>query len=98
MRAPLLRNAICLWALATPLLAQQPILDAEQYRYESQRAWDTAEGEVRGEAVSARLVELNGATGGWEVRVYMRNEARGWKVLIDRDTWTVRWTERIPNP
>ncbi|MBS1785148.1 MAG: PepSY domain-containing protein [Acidobacteria bacterium] len=51
-----------------------------------------------GTAVSAREIPLNGASGGWEVDVRMKDESRGWRCTIDDDTRTVRSKTRIPNP
>lgn len=57
-----------------------------------------AERETGGQAVSARRVHLNGATGGWEVDVHMPKENRGWRCTIDADTHAVYTKDRIPNP
>ncbi len=51
-----------------------------------------------GTAVSAREIPLNGASGGWEVDVHMKDESRGWRCTIDDDTRTVRSKTRIANP
>ncbi|HZU54177.1 MAG TPA: hypothetical protein VFF77_09810 [Holophagaceae bacterium] len=103
MNRPLLRNALwaCLAAtsLSIPLAAQAPCDPAiQQQRYESERAKGVAAVEVGGEAIAARRIDLNGATGGWEVLVRMPSGGHGWKVVVDRDTWTVRSKSQVPNP
>lgn len=57
-----------------------------------------AEQETGGEAVSARKIALNGASGGWEVEVRMPGEDRGWRCVVDADTRMVYTKARIPNP
>jgi len=57
-----------------------------------------AEQETGGNAVSARRIPLNGASGGWEVEVHMPKEDRGWRCIIDADTHGVYTKDRIPNP
>jgi hypothetical protein len=57
-----------------------------------------AEQDTSGIAVSARRVQLNGASGGWEVDVHMPKEERGWRCIIDNDARSVFRKERIPNP
>ena len=57
-----------------------------------------AESETGGQAVDARRIHLNGASGGWEVEVHMPREDRGWRCVIDADTRSVHSKERIPNP
>ena len=57
-----------------------------------------AEQDTNGIAVSARLVHLNGASGGWEVDVHMPKEDRGWRCTVDCDTHQVYTKDRIPNP
>lgn len=57
-----------------------------------------AEHETGGNAVSARRIPLNGASGGWEVEVHMPKEDRGWRCIIDADTHMVHTKDRIPNP
>lgn len=57
-----------------------------------------AERETGGRAVSARRIQLNGASGGWEVEVHMPKEERGWRCVIDADTHLVYTKDRIPNP
>ena len=109
MKPVLMRNAfwLCLAAtsLSVPLAAQQqPHAEtpaehqARQQMYESERAKGIAAVEVGGEAIAARLIDLNGATGGWEVLVRMSTGDKGWRVVVDRDTWTVRDKTQIPNP
>ena len=51
-----------------------------------------------GTPVSAKEIPLNGASGGWEVDVHMKDEPRGWRCTIDDDTRTVRSKTRIENP
>jgi len=63
-----------------------------------QDARHIAEVETAGRAVAARPIELNGATGGWEVLVHMPGKERGWRVIIDRDNGRVRRLESCPNP
>lgn len=104
MNSLMLRNATILCALATspslPLLAQAPPVapGSKAYLYEAERAKGVAAVEVGGEAIAARLVDLNGATGGWEVLVRMSSGDHGWRVMVDRDTWTVRSKTQVPNP
>lgn len=57
-----------------------------------------AEQETGGEAVSARKIPLNGASGGWEVEIRMAGEDRGWRCVVDADTRMVYTKTRIPNP
>lgn len=57
-----------------------------------------AERETGGQAVSARRIPLNGASGGWEVEVHMPNEDRGWRCVIDCDTHMVFTKTHIANP
>ncbi|HJW08069.1 MAG TPA: hypothetical protein VJ483_00445 [Holophagaceae bacterium] len=102
MKAHLLRSALplCLAATSLAVLAQgHPYRDPaiEQQRYESARAKDIAAAEVGGEPLGARLIDLNGATGGWEVLVRVSAEER-WRVIVDRDTWTVRRKEKVEKP
>ena len=54
--------------------------------------------ETGGEAVSAKEVPLNGASGGWEVDVRMPKESQGWRCIIDDDSRMVSTKTRIPNP
>lgn len=107
MNTRLLRNALCLCFAATslpaPLMAQarQETWQEDQARrerYESERAKGVASVEVGGEAIAARRIDLNGATGGWEVVVRMSHGDKGWRVIVDRDTWTVRSKQEIANP
>jgi hypothetical protein len=63
-----------------------------------QDARHIAEVETSGRAVAARPIDLNGATGGWEVLVHMPGQDRGWRVIIDRDNGKVRRRESCPNP
>jgi hypothetical protein len=63
-----------------------------------QDAMHIAEVETQGQAVSARRIDLNGATGGWEVLVRMAGKEHGWRVVIDRDNGKVRRKEPCPNP
>lgn len=67
-------------------------------RPEEDEARSVAEGATGGKAVQLRRIDLNGATGGWEVRVRMENRAKGWRLIIDRDTWRIRDRYEIPNP
>lgn len=68
-----------------------PLVDMKQAK--SIAARDTG-----GTAVSAREIQLNAASGGWEVDVHMPNEKQGWRCVIDDDTRMVRTKTRIPNP
>lgn len=107
MKTLMLRNALLACGIATcvtpSLAARMPLQQAcapgsRQYDYESDRAKGIAAVEVGGEAIAARLVDLNGATGGWEVLVRMSQGTKGWRVMVDRDTWTVRSKEQVANP
>ncbi|MBS1784142.1 MAG: hypothetical protein JST24_01795 [Acidobacteria bacterium] len=98
-----LRNAIFACGIATgavlPAMAQAPFAPGSKaYLYEAERAKGVAAVEVGGEAIAARLIDLNGATGGWEVLVRMSSGNQGWRVIVDRDTWTVRSKAKVPNP
>lgn len=57
-----------------------------------------AERDTGGEAVRARRIPLNGASGGWEVEVRMPGEDRGWRCVIDADTRSVHRKTRIDQP
>ena len=57
-----------------------------------------AERETGGIAISARRIQLNGASGGWEVDVHMPKEDRGGRCIVDCDTRAVHTKDRIPNP
>ena len=57
-----------------------------------------AEKHTGGMAVSARIIPLNGATGGWEVDLHMPKEERGWRCIVDSDSHTVYAKTRIRNP
>lgn len=61
-------------------------------------AMSVAESQTGGQAVSARRIDLNGATGGYEVIVQMPGKEKGWRVVIDIDTRRVKDTYPIPNP
>lgn len=108
MKPILMRNTLraCLAAscLCVPAWSQQAHAEtwqesqARQERYESERAKGVAAVEAGGEAIAARRIDLNGATGGWEVLVRMPQGSKGWRVVVDRDTWTVRSKEQVPNP
>jgi hypothetical protein len=63
-----------------------------------QEARNIAEKATGGLAVSARLVPLNGSTGGWAVDLHMPGEDRGWRCIVDRDSHTIYTRTRIPNP
>ena len=80
---------VCL--LATVPLAARPVKSAAE-------AKAIAEQETHGQAVSARRIDLNGASGGWEVLVHMPGEPRGWCCIVDCDTHTVFRKTRVPNP
>ncbi len=102
MKLSALRNTLCVCALATSPIAasaQTPVAPGSKaYLYEAERAKGVAAVEVGGEAIAARLIDLNGATGGWEVLVRMSSGDTGWRVIVDRDTWTVRTKTQVPNP
>lgn len=57
-----------------------------------------AESATGGQAVSARRIPLNGASGGWEVDLHMPKEDRGWRCIVDNDTHDLHTKTRIPNP
>lgn len=108
MRAKLMQSAIwlCAGAAFFPIhaITTMPGLQGPQQasqerreRYEAKKAKDIAAVEVGGEATAARRIDLNGATGGWEVFVKVQNQTYGWKVIIDRDTWTVREKQKVAN-
>lgn len=97
MQAALL---LCLAATAGPAwcAAPQEHRESDQARlerYEREKAKGIAAVEVGGEAVAARRIDLNGATGGWEVLVKVEGKEVQWKVVIDRDTWTVRRKDKV---
>ncbi len=106
MRTLLLQSAIwlCVGATFCPTHAndcspqpQERVLDERQRaeRYEATKAEGIASVEVGGEATGSRRIDLNGATGGWEVFVKIKGEKFGWRVVIDRDTWTVRSKQKV---
>jgi hypothetical protein len=64
----------------------------------SKQAKAIAEQETGGKATSARRVPLNGASGGWEVKVRMPREGKGWRCIIDADTRMVHTKTRIDQP
>ena len=64
----------------------------------AKEAKEIAERETGGQAVSARRIPLNGASGGWEVDVHMPREDRGWRCVVDDDTHMVFTKTHIPNP
>ena len=80
------------------LLASLALVASQTPCHTRQDAMNIAEIETRGEAVAARRIEMNGATGGWEVMVRMPGQERGWRVFIDRDNGKVRRKEPCPNP
>ena len=87
--------------MATPLglLLLVPAMAAQAGPVSTAReARAIAETETGGLSVSARRVHLNGATGGWEVDLYMPGETRGWRCVVDCDTHMVFSKTRIPNP
>lgn len=60
-----------------------------------------AECDTLGEAVTARRIEQNDGTKGWEVMVHMPGKDKGdkgWRCIIDWDLGKVRLKEAIPNP
>ena len=75
-----------------------PVVVVVEERPEHEQAESVAMSETGGRAVWSRKVDLNGATGGWEVGIHMKGQQEGWKVLVDRDTWKMRSKTRIPNP
>ncbi len=100
MRRPMMQAALllCLAATTSPAWCAAPqehhdSNPGRQERYEREKAMGIAAVEVGGEAVAARRIDLNGATGGWEVLVKAKDEQ--WKVVIDRDTWTVRRKDKV---
>jgi hypothetical protein len=108
MKILLLQSALGLCLSATPGAAQNaptqtpyvdPALEEQrrQERAESTRAQGIAATEVGGEALGARRIDLNGASGGWDVVVRVSDDER-WRVIIDRDTWTVRSKRKIEKP
>ena len=60
-------------------------------------AMAVAEGATGGGAVSARRIDLNAASGGYEVLVRRTRDGRDYRVVIDIDTRRVRNTYAIPN-
>ena len=100
MRRTMMQAALllCLAATAGPAWSAAPqerreTDQARQERYEREKAKGIAAVEVGGEAIAARRIDLNGATGGWEVLVKVKDDQ--WRVIIDRDTWTVRRKDKI---
>jgi len=79
-------------------LAAVSLLASQTPCHTRQDALHVAAVETHGEAVSARRIELNAATGGWEVLVHMEHEDYGWKVIIDRDNGKVRKKTKCTNP
>jgi hypothetical protein len=74
------------------------VIIVQQERPESEDAEAVAMSATGGKSVWSRKIDLNGATGGWEVGIHMKDQDYGWRVIIDRDTWTVRRKEKIANP
>lgn len=85
------------FALAGVLCAAPPVARTRPVRTAAE-ARAIAERETGGVSVSARRVPLNGATGGWEVDLRMPGEERGWRCIVDADTWSVHTRTRIPQP
>jgi hypothetical protein len=83
--------AVLVGLLTAVALQGSPVRTAKE-------AKSIAEQETRGLAVSARKIQLNGATCGWEVVLHMAGEARGWRCVVDCDTRAVFTKTRIPNP
>lgn len=77
--------------LAHPWAWCGPVRTAKEAKLISEQA-------TSGIAVSARRVQLNAASCGWEVEVHMPSESRGWRCIVDCDTRMVRTKDRIPNP
>lgn len=104
IRSKMLQYAVLMLGFAT-LSAQEchqephrdPQVEAEKREQrENQKAKEIAAVEVRGEATAARRVDLNGATGGWEVIVRVDGDKpQLWRVLIDRDTWAIRSKKKL---
>lgn len=57
-----------------------------------------AEGETGGWATRSRRIDLNGASGGFEVWIHMPEQEKGWRIIIDQDTRRIRDKYPIPNP
>jgi hypothetical protein len=57
-----------------------------------------AERDTGGQAVSARRIPLNGASGGWEVDLRTDDPRGGWRCVVDCDTRMVHTKTRIPQP
>ena len=76
---------------------QQQRQEARRQREEERKAMGIAAVEVGGSATGARRIDLNGATGGWEVFVSVQRDKSEWIVVVDRDTWTVRRKTRLKN-
>jgi hypothetical protein len=77
--------------LAHPWVWCGPVRTAKEAKQISEQA-------TNGVAVSARRVQLNAASCGWEVEIRMPSETRGWRCIVDCDTRMVRTKDRIPNP
>lgn len=101
MHSVLLPLALAAWPAATGAPAAVPLqvpVHVDRERDERRKAMGIAAVEVGGEVVAARPIDLNGATGGWEELVHMRDQCHGWRVVIDRDNWRLRSKSRVPNP
>lgn len=97
MQRATLAVAICLLgsgpAPATPMNAPR-----HAHLDEWKEARRVAEGETGGKAVQTRRIDLNGSSGGYEVMIRMEGREKGWRLIIDRDTWRVRHKYAVPNP
>lgn len=91
MQARILLLLISASVLALSSLSASPVRTAKEAKV-------IAEQETHGHAVRAHRIPLNGATCGWEVEVFMPNEDRGWRCIIDCDSRMVFRRDRIPNP
>ena len=89
-RLPISHVALACALLSAPLAAG-PVRSAKE-------AKAIAEQETHGQALGAKKIYLNGATGGWEVLIHMPGESRGWRCIVDCDTHAVFTKTRIPNP
>lgn len=63
----------------------------------AEQAMFVAESETGGTSVSVRQIDLNAASGGYEVMVRMPGNGKAYRVIIDIDTRKVRSTYPIPN-
>ena len=63
----------------------------------AEQAMFVAESVTGGRSDSVRQIDLNAASGGYEVMVHMPGNGRAYRVIVDIDTRSVRSTYPIPN-